>query len=98
MSEQEEIRAKQIKAARRALLDTLNIAYPGDLTFEDLCEVLPDVCEHYLQRDLMYLIEKGYVVWINARNNAGWPGRRFRLTAAGEEIAQKINVDPALAP
>ena len=93
-----QIQAAQVKRIRRNILDALNMAYPGTLSFEDLCTVLPTVESHYLHRDVAYLVEKGYVRWINQQRNASMRDGEFRLTAAGTEIAQKINTDPAISP
>lgn len=79
-------------------MDALRMADPGELSFEDLCAVLPTIEGGYLQTDLNYLIGKGYVQWTNQRRNAPWRGRLFSLTPRGLEIAQGLNTDPMLEP
>lgn len=98
MSHEAQIRAQQIKAVRRHILDVLKMAYPGELTFADICAVLPLVEEFYLRRDAEYLCDKGYVVWRNETRNMSYEKRSFKLTAKGMEIADRINTDPALEP
>jgi hypothetical protein len=94
----ERVRVAQIKQIRRDVIASLNMAFPGELSYEDLCNVLPLVEEHYIQRDVQYFIDRGYVTWINSRPNAPWKGRRLRLTDKGVDVAIKVNVDPALEP
>lgn len=91
-------RAAQIKQTRRGILDALNMVYPGHLTFETICGVFVELEEHYIRRDLQYLCEKNYTQWVNPSRNAAWAMRRYKLTPAGLEVADRINTDPALEP
>lgn len=97
MNEQE-ARVAIIKQTRRSILDTLNATRPACLSYETLCGVFVELDEHYVRRDLEYLVSKGYVEWVNPRRNAPWKERSYGLTSDGMEIADKINTDPALEP
>ena len=96
MLSDDEIRELVIKKSRRDLLAVLKIFYPANADYETLRLTLPTVEERYLKVDLSYLIDKGYVEWVNKRANAAWPDREYRLTATGVETADRINKDPAL--
>jgi len=103
MSSYEELRAKQIKTARRDLLETLKIFHGMDqpapfATLRDSLEHLELPDDSYVKSDLIYLIDKGYVVWVNPGNFVPWKKRLFRLAAAGVEVVDRITVDPALEP
>ena len=98
MPDRAAIEAQQIKQQRRAIIDTLNIVYPDDAAYEVICGAFIEVEEHFIRRDLAYLIDKQYVAWVNPRRHAIWKGRHYKLTAKGTEIAQKIETDPALEP
>ena len=98
MPSPDEIRAAQIKQTRRGILDVLNMSYPVSLAFETIVGAFVDIEEHYLRRDLTYLCDAGYVMWLNPLKNAPWKGRIYKLTPRGEEIASRINTDPALTP
>lgn len=95
-------RAAAIKQTRRDLLSNLNMMYHvAPFGFPAICNSLshldlPD--EECVKRDLIYLVEKGYVKWTNERPLLRWPERLYRLTALGSEIADKIASDPALEP
>lgn len=93
-------RARIIKQTRRAILDALKQVYDLPLTFESLCEVLLylNVADEDVAKDVAYLIDKGYVRWVNQAERPPWKRRLYTLTAAGVETADKINRDPALEP
>jgi hypothetical protein len=95
-------RAAMIKQCRRQVLSALNVMlHIGPLSFEGLCGALLDLQlpdNECVKRDLVYLIEKGYVKWTNEAQFMPWKDRMFALTAAGSEQADKIASDPALEP
>jgi hypothetical protein len=76
----------------------------GPFSFPAICGALshlelPD--EECVKRDLVYLCEKRYVIWANSPRRydlMAWPDRMFKLTAAGNEVAERIETDPALEP
>jgi len=100
--DREEAKAAGIKHARRELLAVLNVMYHiGPFAFSSICEALthlelPD--DECVKRDLTYLCEKGYVRWTNEQAYTPWAKRLYKLTAAGNEIASRIDKDPALEP
>lgn len=94
----DEGRKRIIKQTRRAILDVLNLSRPVQLTYETISGALPTTDEHYVRRDLDYLIKAGYVIWVNPRVNAPWDGRLFELSKEGVDIADRMNTDPALEP
>jgi DNA-binding HxlR family transcriptional regulator len=96
MVSEQEIRELIIKKTRRTLLTTLKMFYPATADFESIALSLPTIEERYLKVDLSYLIDKGYVEWVNRTPNMGWRKREYRLTATGVETADRINKDPAL--
>ena len=98
MASRDEIRAAEIKQTRRGILDTLRMVYPAGLTFATICGAFVELDEHYIKSDLTYLIQKGYILWTNEGPNAAWKERKYKLTAAGVEIGDKINIDLALEP
>lgn len=98
----DDARAAMIKQTRREILAVLNVMYHiGPFSFPAICgglahlELPDDQC---VQRDLTYLCEKGYVVWTNERAMMPWKDRMYRLTAEGNEMAERIDRDPALEP
>lgn len=86
----------QKKQSRRKILDALKMVYPASLSFESICAVIPDVEDGYLKKDVAYLMDKGAILCINARRNQSIPDGDYRLTAEGVELADRINIDPAL--
>lgn len=93
-----ELMAKLVKKNRRSVMRTLLMWYPNPVDFADLAVTLPNIEEDNLKRNLAYLIDKGYVRWINETKNAAWANREYVLTASGEEVAQSIKIDSALEP
>ena len=95
-------RAAAIKQTRREILSNLSMMYHvAPFAFPALCNSLahldlPD--EECVKRDLIYLVEKGYVRWTNETPMLRWSQRLYRLTARGSEIADRIGSDPALEP
>ena len=91
-----------IKRSRQEIMVVLNAMYHiGPLDFAGIAQALvhlelPD--DECVQRDLLYLAEKGYVMWANEKAYMPWSKREFKLTARGNEIAEKIDKDPALEP
>lgn len=102
MEDSEQLRAAAIKKARREIIGVLNTLYSmGPFGFPDLCMALthlelPD--DECVRRDLIYLCEKGYVRWTNKKPFTPWAKRMYKLTATGNEVAEKIASDPALEP
>lgn len=100
---EEQAKAAMIKQTRREILRALNLMYYiGPLSFEALCGALrhlqlPD--DQCVKRDLVYLVDKDYVDWANSDNAyMPWRQRLYKLTARGNEIANRIDTDPALEP
>jgi len=97
-------RALLIRIHRNAILDTLAKAGPGRLQGKMLYRLMVSWFPIYdrtcFARDLLYLENKGYVERrdrlgrINAR--AEWGDAAWSLTAAGDEIANHLQQDPAL--
>jgi len=98
MVDQEEVAELVKKKARRDVLATLKMVYPGSFSFRDLCLTLPNVEREYLKKDVSYLVDKKCVSWANERPAMDWDKREFKLTALGVETADRINKDPALEP
>jgi len=92
----EQMREVLIKKSRRDLLVTLKMVYPGALDYRSIRLVTPDVDDHYLEIDLAYLVDKGYVRRENAQPNQRRDDREWKLTALGVETADRINRDPAI--
>ncbi len=102
MTHWEQGRTARIKQARREVLRVLNAMYGiGAFSFECICSSLvhlelPD--DECVKKDLTYLCEKGYVRWTNEQTMLPWKQRMYSLTAKGNEIANRIEIDPALEP
>ena len=94
----DDVRAMRIKQDRRMILEVLRMASPGFLSFNCLRQVLPEVEEDNLRRDIAYLLDKGYIERIKPQANEEWDDRKYRITAEGDEIANRILKDPALNP
>ncbi len=96
-----EARARLIKQCRRETLSVLLNVYPSAFSFEDIFNTLLylEVEEDHVKRDLAYLQEKGYVQCVNNEDGRmPFSKRKFKLTASGDEIANKITTDIALEP
>ena len=98
MASKTEVDAMIAKQTRRGIIDLLNLAYPAALDFEAICSNFLDLDAHYIQRDMVYFIQRNMVEWVNERPNLPWAARRFRLTARGVDEALRINTDPAITP
>lgn len=102
MMNTKQARAAMIKRARREIVDTLNVLYHiGPFPFPSICEALlhlqlPD--DECVKRDLTYLCEKGYVEWANEAAYVPWDRREYKVTAKGNELAERMIKDPALEP
>jgi len=99
--------SKQIKRMRSEILVALKVLYPGamqaDPLLRSLLMLFPELEFDQFRRDLVYLIEKGYIERIipysalePEENGAPWRRRWFKLTTAGLEIADRCIHDPAL--
>lgn len=95
---EDRVRIAQIKQCRRDILKALNMAFPGELSFDACCAVLPTLDAHYIDRDLEYMLGREYVEITNAERNLPRKQRRYRLTSEGLDLAMKINVDPGFEP
>ncbi len=87
---------KKIKMARNDLLAALNDAYPArvkkNIIYRTMIELDPHGYSHdLLNRDLAYLVDKGYVREIDVYGE-----KLYILTAKGKEIADDLIDDPAL--
>ena len=96
-------RTAMIKQTRREIITVLNDMYHiGPLDFEGVCQALvhlelPD--DECVKRDLIYLRDKGYVEWTNEQPAyVPWSKRLYKLTARGNEIAERMDQDLALEP
>lgn len=96
MVNEAEARALKIQQSRRELLETLKLFYPAEVDFRSISLSLPRAELRHLEIDLNYLIDKGYVVWVDRQENARVAKGCFRLTASGVETADWINKDAAL--
>ncbi len=90
---------------RKALLSSLNTVYPGRLTGKTLFEVqlgaYPDYSRSCFHRDMRYLLDKGFVARqhpLTGRESLDleFEKANWSLTALGNEIANRMVVDPAL--
>ena len=90
---------------RKILLSQLSIFYPtaieGRTLFHGVLGASPEYTKHRCFRDLSYLQEKGYVAQRRPGRRADpreaeWQSTYWALTAAGLEIAQRVERDPAL--
>jgi len=91
----------KIKLARRMMLNNLNILYPTPVMlrtlFRTLITVDPTYDESLFIKDVTYLLQKGYVQFIN-NPLAGdkYKDHLAQLTASGKEIAERTATDSAL--
>ena len=97
-----DMRARLIQQVRRCVLRILLEAYPhaleGESIFELVLEEHPELVESDLERDLAYLAEadKGYVETDGPTRGVCWGERKYKLTGKGNEIATRMDHDPAL--
>lgn len=102
MMESSDAKAASIKQSRREIIGVLNAMYHiGPCSFDLICGALvhlelPD--DECVKRDLVYLCEKKYVKWTNEAPRTPWVNRLYKLTATGNDIANRISVDPTLEP
>ena len=101
MSEEREMIVEQ----RNLLLSNLALFYPsaraGESYFMMMPTAFPEYTRRYCLRDLAYLEAKGYLEKLGPRGEkcplgTPWNEARWKLTASGFEIAQRILEDPAL--
>ena len=91
-----------IKQARNNILRNLDLVYPSGLTMKKLFHTVCAINQMYdfnlLQRDVSYLIAKGYLYFIDDAIGGmdSIESKVVKLTAKGMEIAQDLIDDPAL--
>lgn len=93
--DREQAQVRLIKIARRAMLDAM-LQYGVVVNYRSIRRVLPTTDAAHVRRDLAYLIGKGYIVRVNIAPNQDEDDREYVITSLGMEVAQRINVDPAL--
>lgn len=89
---------------RNSILSRLGAVYPGSISGETLYRVLlgmfPDYDRRCMVKDLYYLQEKGYVrrreKGSRKDRDEAWHEAYWALTAAGNEVANRLIEDPAL--
>lgn len=99
-------RARVIREQRNALLSNLGNVWPRSLEGESLFRIMlgwyPEYSRTFCFRDLYYLEEKKYVVRkgadgrVDEKRLTDWKAARWCLTAAGNEVANRLIDDPAL--
>ncbi len=96
----EKIQAAVIQQRRREVLACLLDAYPqalkGDVILKLLLDSDPTTAATEVHKDLAYLSDKGYVEVPDAATNEPWKNRFHKLTARGNEVANRIVDDQAL--
>ena len=98
----QKIDAVRMKQLRLLILSNLNRMYPTPLQVRTLLLVMVGFDENYssslLQKDLMYLKQKGYIVWIDEKLGGAdsFEMKVLGLTAEGKEIADRTQTDKAL--
>lgn len=99
--------AKSVKAAiiiqaRKGILRSLEMVYPSGLTIQSLyqtvCAIDITYDETLFKRDVAYLVEKGYVEFIDPAIGrvTDFFSKVVKLTEQDLEIAQGLTRDPAL--
>lgn len=92
----------RIKEARKRILRNLEICYLSGLTTKSLYTTVCTVDDSYdwniFQRDLQYLKEKGYIVFVDDKigGMSSFEKKVVKLTATGKEIAEGTGTDKAL--
>lgn len=95
MVSEREIKAMQIRRARRDILEVLKMVAPGHFAFRDLMLTL-GVERQLLQRDLSYLIDRGLVKRVHTDLGQDWDERRFCITSRGDDVINALVKDEAL--
>jgi hypothetical protein len=94
-----------IRTNRVGMLNSLLTIYPGSLDgqalFRSMLGAFPDYTRNLCVKDLYYLESKGYVVRKNpltgkVDTETHWGEARWALTAAGNEVANRLSHDEAL--
>lgn len=88
-----------IKQARHGILDALLLAR-APLTYVMLRTAVKhyEIPEKYFRQHVSYLVGKGYVEIVNTKQAPEWRQQVYRLTPSGDEVANRLVVDPALEP
>ncbi len=98
---------KHAVQVRNEILIALRMIYPAALQsgiiMRSLLAVFPTLEWNHFNRDIYYLLEKGYIGRVIASSEQDarmtpWRKRWFRITASGLEIAECAIRDPALNP
>lgn len=94
--------AMRIKQQRRQLLTNLELFYPTpvrlDSLYRTVCHIDPTYDWPLYRKDVYYLKDKGYIDFIDDSigGMSAFEKKVVRLTAAGKEIAERTQTDPAL--
>jgi len=92
----------KIQQIRRLILEALNMMYPTAQRAEQVYRVCisidPGYEWHLFEKDIFYLKEKGYLEFLDDAIGLQMSFRKktIKLTAAGKEIADRTQTDPAL--
>jgi len=87
---------------RKRLLEYMDIMYPAPvktkLLFESCVYVNPDYEPACFRKDIHYLIDKGWIEFVDEKLGGFRDFREkvLHLTASGKEIAERTREDPAL--
>lgn len=93
---------QRIKQARRTILEALNLMYPTAMRTASVMQTCISIDPGYdwdlFEKDLFYLMQKGYLEYIGAELQKDQPMRKrvIRLTAVGKDNADKVVIDPTL--
>lgn len=94
--------AIKLKQVRILILNNLNRLYPTPLQIRTLFRVMCGFDENYdlslLQKDVIYLRQKGYIYFIDEKLGGAesFDKKCVSLTAKGKEIADRTQTDDAL--
>ena len=97
-----ETAAARMKQSRVQILTLLNRVYPSPLLVRTLYRVMVSMDETYemdlLRKDVHYLRQKAYLEYVDDRLGGAdaFAEKCLSLTAAGKEIADRTQTDPAL--
>lgn len=92
----------KIKQARLQILMAMNMTYPAPLMIATVFRVLLGTDATYawglMERDVHYLIAKGYLAFVDAQAQQGLDFKKkvIELTGAGKDIADRTDTDPTL--